>query len=723
MIKVQNHFERIQNSIIHIFYLSLRVILSASLGFLSSQCILFEGFSPFSLILLSTSTNIGLIPTFCYLGGTFGTLFNPFDLSTFKYITALTMVYVIYMIFQKSLRVIKRDTAILTAACCFTSGFLFLLVGQLDLFNILVLTGESVLICCCIYFINYATKAFRRCCFLSAQEIIAVAITLILILIALGKLYIINMSVSRILGIALIFLAIHCLKTSHTIVLGTMLGIILSAATEGGEAIFAATVVGTLAGCVFSSFSERFSIISFIIVYYTTLFFFGKFPWNYWYFSEPLLSYALIFFVPKKKLRILLSSYIAVKSETKKQKTPTEATRLLDQCSAKCRSICPKAEICYTKNEPELLETLAKAQEQLLQNGKVENIEANLPFCIKKAAMSTIVETQLFLQQSDSLEALIERLDRLTMDIDRCMSNDTDTLIFHEKEEKEIANSLEERGLCVKEISFITDDGGCRRCNLRFEVTKDVLYKKIVKNTVAPHFPGGLQIKFEPCGNDVLANIKERTVYALECAALCKTKDGETICGDQAIGFTGGKDKYYLLLADGMGCGKDACIQSELIIKTLKKLIKGGLSVVAALNTYRSITRINEPFGFSTIDICAIDLNTGNTELYKAGAFDSFLLSNGRCFLFSGGGIPIGLTDTDRIKHETIKLHHGDYLILASDGLLSDSERIEQLLMDSKDEDVRNFAKKILYAHSEQNLSNGDDDVTVMVCKIKKTEE
>ena len=366
---------------------------------------------------------------------------------------------------------------------------------------------------------------------------------------------------------------------------------------------------------------------------------------------------------------------------------------------------------------------LDKAQEQLQQNGKIENIEANLPFCIKKPAMSTIVETQLLLQQTDSLDGLIERLDRLTKDIDRCMNSDTNTLIFHEKEEKEIANALEQHGLCVKDISFITDEGNCKRCNIRFDVTKDVLYEKIVKNTVFPYFPGGLQIKFETFNSDILANIKERTVYALECAALCKTKDGETICGDQAIGFTGSKNKYYLLLADGMGCGKDACIQSELIIKTLKKLIKGGLSVVAALNTYRSITRINEPFGFSTIDICAIDLNTGNTELYKAGAFDSFLLSNGRCFLFSGGGIPIGLTDTDRIKHETIKLHHGDYLILASDGLVAEGERIEQLLLEAKDDDVRSFAKKILYTHSEQNPDHGDDDITVMVCKIKKTEE
>ncbi len=722
MIKVQNHFDRLQSLITHLFYQFLRVVLSAGLGFLSSQCILFEGFSPFSLILLSISPNMGLIPTFCYLGGTFGTLFNPFDLFTFKYVTALTMVYVIYMIFQKSLHVIKRDTAVLTAACCFTSGFLFLFVGQLDLFNVLVLIGESVLICCCIFFVNYAIKAFRRCCYLSAQEIIAVAVTFILILVALGNLYVFNLSIARTLGIALLFLAIHCFKISHTIVLGTMLGIILSAVSNGGEAIFVSIVVGTLAGCVFSSFSERFSIVSFILVYYVMLFFFGKFPWNYWYFSEPLISYAIIFFVPKNKLRSFLSSYIAVKTETKNDKTKTESSQIFQECSKKCRSICPKAEICYTKNEPELMEMLSKAQDQFIETGKAD-VETSIPFCIKKTAMKDIVETQLLVRHSDKLGSLIEQLDKLTRNIDRCMENETNTVVFHEKEEKELERAITERGINVKEVNLITDENNCKRCNIRFYAPKEILYEKVIKDTALPYFPGGMQIRYEEHNGDLIANIKDSTVYTLECAALCKTKDGESICGDQAVGFSGRKNQYYLLLADGMGSGKDACLQSDLIIKTLKKLIKGGLSIVSALNTYRSILRINEPFGFSTIDICSVDLNSGNTELYKAGAFDSFLLSNNKCFLFAGGGIPIGLTDSDSIKHETIKLHPGDYLILASDGLLSEYEQVERLLLECMDEDVKQFAKKILYGFSESSPDHGDDDVTVMVCRFKKTEE
>lgn len=651
MIKVQNQFNKLQNSIIHVFYYLLRIILSVGLGFISSQCIIFEGFSPFSLILLSISPNIGMIPTFCYLGCTFGTLFNPFDLSTFKYVTALTMVYVIYMIFQKSLHVIKRDTAVLTAACCFTSGFLFLLVGQLTLFNVLVLIGESVLICCCIFFINYATKAFRRCCYLSAQELIAVAITLILVFVALGNLQILGLNVARILGASLIFLAIYCLKTSHTIVLGTIMGIILAAVTDGGEAIFTSVVIGTLAGCVFSSFSERFSTVSYIIVYYAMLFFFGKFPWNYWYFAEPLIAYSLIFFIPKKKLRTLLSSYIAVKTEKQ------------------------------------------------------------------------IIDTQFSINQTGSLDDLIERLDKLTKEIDQHIENQTNAVYFHEDEETYIVTALNDHGISVKDISFITDGHNQKRCSILFYVSENILYNKIIKETLLPYFPRGIMLSFKKQNDDILLIAKDRTAYTLECSALCKTKYGEQICGDQAVGFTDGRNKYYLLLADGMGSGKEACTQSELIINILKKMIKGGLSISAALNTYRSIIRINEPFAFSTIDICSIDLNSGHAELYKAGAFDSFLLSKGRCFMFTGGGVPIGLTNTDCIKHETIKLHSGDYLILASDGLMPENGSIEPLLIQCIDDDVKIFAKNLLRKLSETSSTYGDDDITVMICKFKKTED
>jgi hypothetical protein len=214
MIKVQNHIDRIQESMAKVFYYLLRLLLSFALGFLSSRAVLFENFSPFSMIYLSLSHNLGLVPTFSYFGAALGVLFNNFDLSTFKYMTALTMIYVIYMVFQRSMQLVRKDTAILTAACCFTSGLLFLLVSNVTLFSVLLLIVESLFVCCCVYFVNYAARAFRKNCFLSTREIISIAITAVLLLIIFEKNTVFNINIARILCFGIIFLSFYYTKGS-----------------------------------------------------------------------------------------------------------------------------------------------------------------------------------------------------------------------------------------------------------------------------------------------------------------------------------------------------------------------------------------------------------------------------------------------------------------------------------------------------------------------------
>lgn len=723
MVQVRNQLDRFQHTVTSAFYFFLRAALSLGLGFLAARCALFENFSPFCLILLSVSPEIGLMPTFCYLGSTAGLLTGAFNLSVFKYITALTMIYIVYMVFRKSMRVIKSDTAILSAACCFTAGFLFLLVGELSLFSVLLLLGESVLVCCCIFFVSYAVKGFRKCCYLSARELIAAGITLILILVSLHGVTLFQMSVARILAIAILFLALCCLKTSHAAVLGSCLGIILAAVGNGGEAVFTAIIVGTLVGCVFSNFSDRFAMASFILVYYAVLFFFGKFPWNYWYFSEPLISFALVFFIPKKRLRSFLASYIAVKTPKGSAENIQPPKNLMEACQRECESLCPKAAICYQKNAPELAEALESLSERFCQTEEIGNIEECLPFCIKPHAMADIIEKRLVYSHSEDFEDLVEQLNHLSRKMELKMDASIRSVRFLTDEEAAIRAGLEKRRLQVRDINFILDERSCKKCDIQCAAGGDLLYEKIIREVVAPFFPDGFTIKTIETEGEIAVHIKESSTFQISCAALCKTKNGEQICGDNALGFSAGKGIYYLLLADGMGSGKEASLQSELAIDTIRKLVSGGLSIPNALNVYQSASRFRQESSFTTIDICRIDLNGGTADFYKAGAYDSFHLRNGKIAILQGGGMPLGLSENDRVRHLNVKLADGDYLILASDGLSVLNENLEPVLAGSQHENVRIFAQKILQQLSEITESGAGDDITVMVCKFQKTPE
>ncbi len=721
MVKIQHKLDRFQSALTTGFYGILKCILSLILGFLVSKCEIFENFSPFSLILLSVSPNIGLIPTFCYFGSAMGVIFDLFSLSVFKYITALTMIYIVHMVFRKSLNIIKNDTAVLSAACCFISGFLFLLIDHLTLFNVLILIAESILVCCCIYFIAYAVRGFRQSCFLTSRELIAAGITLVLILIALHRVYLFSMSVARVVALCVIFLGLYCLKTSHAAVLGSCLAIILAAVGNGGEAIFSAVVVGTLVGCVFSSFSERFALTAFLLIYYVILFFYGKFPWSYWYFAEPMTAYVLMLFIPKQKLRSFLSAYIKVKSNKGGKEDIKNEQRTIEACYKECGMICSNASICYEKNAVELSDAIETATSKFLHTEELTDIEDLLPFCSKPNTMSGIIKNKIIHSRLVDSDDMIEQLERLSKKIENKLEFSHQNIIFLNDEEQEIKKELERRRLVVININFIIDEYGCKKCEIQFRINGDLLYEKILRETVGTYFER-YSLKIANNGEEYTAYLKESGRFDVQCSALCKTQSGEQISGDTALGFSVGKDYYYLILADGMGSGREAGVQSSLIINLLKRLITGGTSVVHALNIYRSMIRLYQGLYFTTVDLCAINLEHGNVELYKAGAYDSFLLHDQTIKVLKGGGIPLGLSEHDRLLHRNIQAEDGDFLILASDGLSVLSEKINDTILRCKNDDTRVFAKNILNTLCEECGVNNDDDVTVMVCKFQKNE-
>lgn len=722
MVDAQKKIERLRNSLAKTFYFALKLGVSLGLGYFTAQSSLLNELSPFSIILLTCSPNIGLVASGCYIGSTFGYLIQPFDLHLFKYITALTMIYVIYMVFGRSLRILRGDMAVTSAACCFVSGVLFLLIGQLTLFNVLLLTAESLLICCSIFFVSYAIRGFKKNCFLTSRELIAAAVTFILIMISLHNVHIFEMSTARILGLLIIFAAIHCLKTSHTAVLGSCIGIILAAVANGGDAIFTAIVVGTLMGCVFSNFSERFAELSVLIVYYAVLIFFGKFPWNYWLFAEPIAAYGIAFFVPKEKLRLFLSSYITVRTWKKGKKYKENIGKIITGCEEECANFCPKSATCYQKNKELLIEGLEEMAERYDQTKELGDIEAFLPFCIKPKTMQGIILRQFLLENSEDFNELTLQLDEISKRIEEKINASAFTVKFLNEEENKISKALEKRKIDVKEINFIVDEHQMKRCEIEFLCTKDLLYDQILNHILSPFFPNGLNLNLKMNDGIGFARATESNRYRIQCAAICKTKDGEERCGDKAFGFSIGNGIYYLLLADGMGSGMGAAYQSEIAIDTLKKLLMGGVSVRNAVNILRSAMRFRYNDGFSTLDICKIDLNQATAEFYKAGAYDSFCLNDKKIIKIDGGGMPPGLTNRGGLNHSTIKFASEASIIMASDGLSVLEEYMPEILMEASDHNPKFHAKNLHKKIAEIALGV-NDDITIIVAKLNQIRE
>lgn len=715
--------EQFNQGLSKLFYFIMRFGISLALGYFSSKCTLFDDLSPFSLILLSCCYRMGLMPTFLYLGSTFGYLTLPFNIYIFKYITAMTMVYTAHILFCRSLHLINGDMAVISASSHLISGFLFLLVGEMNLFSVLLLIAESVLICCCIYFVTYAVKGFKKNCYLTSREIIAAAVTLILVLVSLHDIYFFQLSIARILGLMVIFMGLNCLKISHVAVLGSCVGIILAAVGNGGETVFSAFVVSTLIGCVFSTFSVRFAELSLVVAYYAVLVFYGKFPWGFLLFAEPIVAYSAAFFIPKEKLKLFLSAYISVRKTKRKEKEGEKLRRIIEECRQECESFCPKTNGCYQKNAEIMIEIAEELIERYHQTEEIGNIEDQLSFCIKPKAMSAILSRRLLFSSADDFEELVNQLNRVSQKMEMKMEASVRPVRFLGDEEIEIKKSLTKRNISVKEITFIVDEHDCRRCEVLFECPNDLLYEKILKEILGRFFYGSFAVNFSDLGGVIRAYAIETDKFRISCAAICRTKDGEDCCGDHAVGFSVGKGIYYLLLSDGMGSGKAAGIQSETAIDIFRKLLSGGLSVQGAYDAYCSAERLRYQYGFTTIDLCKIDLSKGIADFYKAGAFDSFCIKRDKVIRIHGGGMPPTLCGGDKMMHKSVKLTNGDYLVMASDGLASLDKSLESILLDCEHEDLRVYARNILKKSSLSSEGIADDDSTVIVAKIYNSQE
>lgn len=141
---------------------------------------------------------------------------------------------------------------------------------------------------------------------------------------------------------------------------------------------------------------------------------------------------------------------------------------------------------------------------------------------------------------------------------------------------------------------------------------------------------------------------------------LCRGKN--RVCGDCYDSFTDPTGALYIVLSDGMGTGSRARIDSALACSMASRLIKGGISLPAALemvNTSLMVKSSDE--SFATLDICRLDLNSGECVIYKAGAAASYIRSADRLLRASVSSAPAGTGGRVTVPAQKFRVAPGDH--------------------------------------------------------------
>ena len=196
----------------------------------------------------------------------------------------------------------------------------------------------------------------------------------------------------------------------------------------------------------------------------------------------------------------------------------------------------------------------------------------------------------------------------------------------------------------------------------------------------------------------------------IEYGKATRSKSGETVSGDTSVTFESDDMRFYSLIADGMGSGKDASSASRLASLFMEKIILAGGDKREAVSMLNKMMLVKKNEVFTTVDLLEIDRVTGSASALKAGAAPSFLVRNGKCVKIESSTPPVGVINDMKITLTALTLGKGDFFVMTSDGVSPSERDVTEGIKSG------NASRIASYLLEKGEFSNPDD---MSVCVIR----
>lgn len=206
----------------------------------------------------------------------------------------------------------------------------------------------------------------------------------------------------------------------------------------------------------------------------------------------------------------------------------------------------------------------------------------------------------------------------------------------------------------------------------------------------------------------------ERTRLSAKVGAYQLAHGENRVCGDCYDCFTAADGSFYIILSDGMGTGSRARVDSAMACSVLSKLLKSGVALSAALETVNTVLMVKSADeSFATLDICKIDLNSGECAVYKAGASTTYIKSSDRLIRASLSSPPAGTGGRLTVPAQKFSVRKGDVIVMMTDGAAPDEQWLSRELSKPSEPDA--LSERIAKAARAAENSRGDDISVVAV--------
>lgn len=408
----------------------------------------------------------------------------------------------------------------------------------------------------------------------------------------------------------------------------------------------------------------------------------------------------------------------------------TTLEELPEKAADKCCRSCPNSMSCWGKNYELFRSEFARLAGQLRAGGELTEFSMSpecAGLCVNKSGVIKAVSLEysrylsimtderrirelrrIYVDQLAGLRDILRDMGNLRAEISAANRSRT--------AEKRAEKILRENGMELPQAFVLFDSRG----KLRFEAYG------ATEPRVDPEYLGTLLSKsfgkeLEPpviSGSSGRYRITtgERNALSAKVGAFQIPRGSNRVCGDCYETFTDAQGMLYVILSDGMGSGSRARVDSAMACSVLSKLLKSGISLKVALETVNTVLMIKSTDeSFATLDICRIDLNSGECAVYKAGAATTYIKSADKLVRASLSSPPAGLGGRLSVPAQKFTVGSGDVIIMMTDGIVPNEKWLSKEL--SHRVEPRELSERI--AKAARNGENSrDDDISVIALVV-----
>lgn len=345
-----------------------------------------------------------------------------------------------------------------------------------------------------------------------------------------------------------------------------------------------------------------------------------------------------------------------------------------------------------------------------------------LTAAFEKSAREKMTAKLLSLRFYDSQKLLFEQI-RITEELIEAAGERLD-LRYSEPVSKGILARLEKYGYKAKKAAACYNSRNRLLAEIYFDVEDAPENCLRICDLIADELRISLDY-IEPVRSEREVRIRlfETPPYALEAygASVCAGHSQET--GDTSAVFSDGTGISYVVLSDGMGSGREASLESKMVVSLFRRLVSSGVNYSSAIKLINSIMLAkSDEEAFATLDAVRIDLDTCGLTVIKSGASATLIRHGGQVMKIASPTFPIGIIQEADTFAREYDFDENDIAIMFSDGISENEYKfIKELLLSS--DDLKFIVEEICAKAELFNPCVRSDDVTVIGLRVHRSEK